>query len=262
MRKSVFQGFGLAFVIWGIFLAVNSYYGITGFFILEDAKLINGNIFNLAFIVVGILLMTLGREEKRKGLETRVRVYDESGGKNKDPDTFYRMTDPKLSLGQAGVVTLGEFKRQIAEFRRDAGGDELVNIVKEEYGPGLRDIAESDDEPRAQIAKEFLSVLGEEIEERDYHLTREEKREIRSVLKEISHGLDNRQKRVLAKYGLADEGKSGRGEHPKLLYLETGNTSPHPDNLGDYRGALNYATDLIKFINNQRDILKRKAKKQ
>ncbi len=254
MWRSIFYGFGLAFVIWGIFLLLGISFGITGFFILEEPKIINSYVFNIFFIVIGILLMTLGREGKRKGLEAEIEVYDESRGKGTNYDNSYRMTDPKLSLGQAGVVGLGEFKRQIAEFQREEGGDELVKIVKDEYGPRLREIALSADESRAHIAKEFLVVLGEKIDERDYHLTKEEKREIRMRFREFHTSPDRRQTEVIKKYGLEWDGSHGHGAHPKLVYVETGNKLVISSTPSDYRSTLNFSGHLIRFINEQRDI--------
>jgi hypothetical protein len=61
MSKRVYRNFGLALIVVGVFLLLNSFQGVTGFVILEDADVSLGYFFGAAFLIVGILLLMAGR---------------------------------------------------------------------------------------------------------------------------------------------------------------------------------------------------------
>jgi hypothetical protein len=82
MQKRNLKILGLALLILGIILLVNSYTAITGFTISNETAKATVSILGIIFVLAGILLFESGRTSKEgRGLE--VKVYETHRGRNK-----------------------------------------------------------------------------------------------------------------------------------------------------------------------------------
>ncbi len=253
---------GLLYLVLGVGVLLNSFSGITGFVIYEDVDLKWGGLLSVVFVVIGILVLFTTRTSEKSELERAV-VY-EFNEKEKDKNRSYRLIDRALHLSKNGQISLGEFKREISSLRREEGGEELVKIVQQEYGPALHKIAESTDKKKARIAGAFLEVLEKgyryEEEREDYRLTQEEKRKIRNAFKERTDRLSTAQRDILRKYELAYM-PSASGGHQKISYKDTGYNIGFSSSPSDRRFAgLRMANDIIHLIEKCRKIEQEKTK--
>lgn len=126
------QTLGMFLFVLGIILFIASVQKITGFIILEDGAVTAFNFLALAFILIGILLMS-----HTKNLEKRVVVYDDGGNKTSKEreDNHFVMTDHHLTFGNNGTVYLRDFRKEIIHYRSlGKDGEELIGVIREEYG--------------------------------------------------------------------------------------------------------------------------------
>lgn len=200
------------------------------------------NLIGIVVFLVGVLIaLTEGT------LQRRVSVYDKYKGKgDHKEEEAYSMTDPERYFGDHGFVSLDEFRRAFAKLRGDS---ELLELVRQEYGPELMKSAKSRSE-EAEIAKSFLKVMYDNVQmeerEREY-LDEHDKEEINNAFKGgWKNAPDSHQSRILKRYNLGYEhnGKHGRIyllENPKL-HIQT-SVTPSDGNAGK-----NIARDLIAFI--------------
>lgn len=239
MKKMIFT-FGLIVVLSGALLMLGSL-GVTGFAIYELNNIgSSGRVIGIAIVIVGLLIMTSGKSE----LEEKVEVYDTSHGKRNDILNVYVMID---QYGRR--MTLRDFERMIEGFRKEKGGEELVEMAKEEYAGLLLQIAKEGNQEKERIAKSFLEVLGINPESEDYHLADEEKRELVVAFTEWGGSPDTKQREVMRKYNLYyEQGKN----HPKIGIIGTGYSHGVPLTPSDVRGSRNMIHEIIKMMEKAR----------
>ena len=251
MKIFGFSVLGFIFVLIGAFLLLNPLSRITGFAVFEKGEGFINPFLGILFVVGGILMMAAQRRDERhkeSGLENEIKVYNGRRNKEGGPEDNYMMTDPHLSFGRSGVVSLGEFRRTIQEYRENESG-ELIEIVREEYGKQLREIAESWDEDRAGIAQRFLEVLYEnESREDNFRLSQDDRREIREAFKNWRGRPTDKQTETLTKYGLAYEPQTKKQKHPRIAVPDTNYSITATSKPGEPRIGKNMATDIIRLI--------------
>ncbi len=245
------RGLAIVFLLLAVLTFLFSMPSITGLVIFDSE--FNGtiNILGLIFLIIGLILF--GHSQAHGAtLEKRVSVYRESHKKGGDEDSHYFMTDPELSFGLSGVVSLYEFRKEIDSYRAmGKEGEDLINVIRQEYEPPLLEIVASHDEDKSSIAEDFLKVLSPEEEslgERSSYkkLSREERREIQLAFRNWEGSLDKKQREVVNKYGLTGE-VSGR--HMKIRQKGyddnpvTASLTP-----GDYRAGRNLSGHIIKML--------------
>jgi hypothetical protein len=197
MQKKFFRTLGIiSFLLSFIFIA-NSFSGLTGFAIVEKVNSRASSFLGILFFIFGLIAILSTRLERKSKLE--LKVVDRSGGKDSNHDRAYLLVDSVGELG-GGTITLGDFRKQVNALREE--GDELVEIVRDAYGDSLKQLARAGD-GSSQVAREFLSVLGEKVdEERSYVLPREEKREIIDAFRSYNGNITSNQRGILQAYGV------------------------------------------------------------
>lgn len=204
------------FLIFGILTFLLSFKSITGAVVSESSFFSNGilSVIGLLFFIGGLILLL-----NQATLERRVSVYEGDFDKEKKKKKHF-MTDPRLSFGTKGVVSLEEFKHEIENYKSQGeNGEVLIEIIRDEYEPDLREIASSKDSEKASIARAFLRVLNPlekslDDSQEEYHgLSREERREIHLAFRGWDGDLHKIDKQVRQKYGI--EGEHG-GKHITL----------------------------------------------
>ena len=150
MKKGL-KKLGIFIILVGLFFIINSSFVIiTGNVISKEINILDSFI-GIMFLVSGLTLFLVSE------LESRVSVYDISKGKKKSQkEEFYHMTDPSLYFSKVGDVSLEEFKRGIKEIENDL---ELIQLVREEYGPQLLEKEYRGKPLEKNLAEEFLKVL-------------------------------------------------------------------------------------------------------
>jgi hypothetical protein len=254
MAKKLIRAMGIVFVLAGLFFALNSISNFAGFTILEKVNNFVGSFMAIVFVIGGFLIIMSSRKDERKEekrLELKISVYDSSNGKDEHVGRAYRITDPYLNFGPSGEITLGEFKKGVEEIKREEG---LIGIVKEEYVPQLRKIYNEGDEEKKKIARAFLEVLDEEVDDKAGENKREDYRvdggEKSRIIRVFGRGWKNRpnteQAEVLRNYDLVFE---PGGKHPKIRYSKDSSyfiqvsLSPSDINAGKAIGR-----DIVKLI--------------
>ncbi len=253
IKKRLTIFIGIAYLLLGFIVILQSFRGLTGFVIFEDVPQQIGWLAGVASIVVGIIVIAVSRGA--------VIVYDAKRARNKEHD--YMLRDKHLLFGGEDL-SLKEFKKEIHKLRESNDGEEMVNIVKTEYRPDLEQIVK-DGGKNGEIAEEFLKVLvpsykrREEEQEDNFRVSKEEKEEIKHAFRQFDGKLSTEQKNVLRKYNLTYD-DSGRGPSAKIYYSGTeywmtvGRTPSKPS--GDY--ITHY---LIGIIEQGRKHEKEKSKK-
>lgn len=248
-----------------IFLIVGSL-----IFILSSNSITGGVIFDSSFfdgvpvsslglfvIIIGLILFV---HSQSSDLENTVEVYETDAHENKIKDKASvrkrYMTDPRLNFGNKGYVSLDDFKREVDNYRQmGQDGEELIDVIRSEYEPSLKKIADSEDNHKSQIARDFLRVLnpleksitdspseGEKYE----GLNSEEKREIRIAFRNWDGDLDQRQREVAKKYHLVVE--KHKGNHIKIRQEGYGRKVTTSSSPSDVRTGLNLATEIVHLI--------------
>lgn len=224
------------------------------FFILSSSfAIITGNVISkkidsldsfigIMFLVSGLALFLVSEIESKK-----VSVYDISRGKAPErKQEFYHMTDPSLYFSKVGDVSLKEFERGIKEIENDS---ELMQLVKEEYGPQLLEKESKGELLEKKIAEEFLKVLysGKIPRQEKELITKKEIFEIRRVFDPGWYGKpDPKQSRILKEYGLSYQHGAKHGQiysikNPNIKLI----TSSTPS---DVNTGKNVARDLINAV--------------
>lgn len=234
--------FGIVFILIGFFLFLSSTPVITGFTVLESYSVkLSVQIIGIVFFIGGIILLT----SEKKTLDSHVEVYDDGIGKNvKDREQqHYFMNDPDRDINDSGRVSLSEFSRQIATYRKEKNGEEYIKVIRDSYGSDLHNIVSQGGE-RAKIARAFLDVLEGPEERQQYCLNKEENRAFTESFRTYDGTLTKKQKDLLKRNGVSWE-HSGT----KHIHLMKGNhVYPIPATPSDRRGGLNMAKGIIKFI--------------
>ena len=212
---------GISFLIIGIVLFLNSFQTLTGLVIFENLTVKSSSFIGAIFILAGALILTSARAETSE-LEELIGVFNSK--KNKNREESFILTDPELFFGKDGQLNLRKFKEEVAHLRKDSAGGELVQIIYNAYSPRLKEIAESKNEERAEIAEEFLRVLDPRYHrpihhEEDYSLTREEREEVKNAFRSWDGKLTKQQRRILRGYNLV---YSPMDPHSKISYEGTG----------------------------------------
>lgn len=234
---------------------------MTGFVIFENADKNYGYFAGLWLIIASLVLFTVATAERKKSSGLEIRVYDSSNGKDKNPDRAFVLEDTALEFG-GGPVKLGEFKKEIARYHQEKGGEELVGIIRDTYAPGLREIAQSSDTQKAKIAREFLAVLGETYKEpeHNYRLTKDEREEIKYTFRGFSGGkLNSDQINLLREYNFTYHPEHS-GRHPYIEHAETKVKEPLPWSPSDWRSGKNFISGIIKKIEESRELEAKKKK--
>jgi len=235
-------------ILAGFFFILNSSFAIiTGNVVSKKIDSLD-SLIGIMFLISGLALSLVGE------LESRVHVYDVSKGKiPKRKEEFYHMTDPSryFNFSRAGEVSLSEFKRGIKEIEKDP---ELIQLVREEYGPQLLEKESKGKLLEKNIAEEFLKVLyfGKIPKQEKELITKQEISEIRRVFDPGWAGApDTKQSRILKEYGFAYTSKSGHGEiyskkNPNIIIT----TSSTPS---DVNAGKNVARQIISRLKRERE---------
>ena len=262
-KRRLARAIGFAFLLVGLVIILASVPGITGFAVFDGAPSGAGFVLGIVAFLVGIVMLSSSRkiEEKESALETAVSVYD-ALEHEKNKDRSYTMTDPKLHVSRTGQTTLGDFKKEISRYRRDDGGEELVQIVRKDYEPSLKKFADSDDEERSRIAVSFLKVLdpnykcGKEIEEGEKRknpgLSLKEKREIRDEFRSYDGTITSGQRAILRRYDLAYE-PAPKGGHPSITDNQTHQKISLSSTPSDSFAGMNIANDVIHMVERRKN---------
>ncbi len=203
---------GVILFTWGILFIVLPIPRITGFVIAPNGDWWAISVLGLAFMFCGIMLLMSGREEESALVSKSVKVYDSSKSKNKDHNTCYI-----LQQNNGYRVTLGEFKREIAQLERDSQGKELVALLREEYLEPLKMIVNGGLTTETGIAWSFLEALGEHRQQlpQQYRLPPAEHQQIVTIFKDWDGTLTPQQSALLHKYGLSFE----KGKTTNVIYF-------------------------------------------
>ncbi len=252
---------GIFYLIIGFIILLSSFQTITGFAIIQDVQPKITSILGIILISLGLLISTAVKEKEGE-LEKKVKLSVYSGKTGQTNEENYRMTDPSLYFEQSGAVSLGRFKRDIQHLRESQDGKELIKIVREEYEPKLKELAESTDKEKANIAVEFLKVLDSNYQppkressheeksspEKDYSLAHEEREEIKVAFRQYNGRINKQQREILRKYDLKYD-PTGKGDDAKIRHHGTDSfitISRHPPS--DYRAGIYAAHDIIGLI--------------
>ncbi len=249
LRKERIEIIGILFVFVGIIALANSFVGITGYAVFSGVNYKGGILISLLFFVIGAVLLGMNGQSGEV-LEARVRVNK----KDKNSDRAYVFDDIKMDFG-GGPITYDEFRRTIGNYRKESGGEELVEVVRQEYGSTFRKAAQSADQDEARAGKAFLEVLGEKVEERKeekYELDSKEAKRIRDSFRSFDGRINPQQREVLSDNGLVYIQNHGKGEHPKIFYNASFLTIPYTHNI-DPRAGLNLAHQIIHLIEKGRN---------
>ncbi len=267
-RKRTLNIIGIFYIILGFVILLTSFKTITGFAIIENLQTKISSILGLIVVSIGLSVSIVSRN-KESELEKRAKISVFNAGKGKESEENYMMTDPELYFEGSGAVSLGRFKREINQLKKGDVGEELVKIIRGEYEPPLRALAESNDREKASIAGAFLRVLDpsynlslkEEKSEQDYRLTSDEREDIKAAFRGFDGLLDQHQRNTLKRYNLVyAEGK----KHKHIIYTGTGYKTSIQRHLGkvDPRTGLNTAMNIIELIETGRKHdLEKKSKK-
>lgn len=251
-----------SFFALGAIILLNSFQSLTSFVIFENADKNYGSFVGLWLIITSLVLFTVATTERKHHSELEIRVYDGSNGKDKNQDRAFILEDTRLEFG-GDPIKLGEFKKEIARYHQEKGGEELVGIIRDTYGPGLREIAQSSDTQKAKIAREFLAVLGETYKEpeRNYRLTKDEREEIKYIFRGWTGGrLNSDQIELIRNYGFSYH-QDGKGKHQFYIKNElTGIKEPIQGSPSDWRSGKNFVSELIKIVEESREIEAKKKK--
>ncbi len=241
------RNFSLFLIVLGAIILLLSAPSITGFAVFESGSLKAFNFLALAFILIGILLMS-----HAINLEKRVAVYDDGGNKTskKREDDHFVMTDPHLTFGKNGTVYLGDFRKEIIHYRSlGKDGEEMIEVIRGEYGSSLHQLAASGDADKERVARAFLDILEprEEQEEKSYILNSEERREIQEAFRTWEGVIKKPQQEIMNKYSLTYSTGGKHGKFKQNTYGRSVTCSITPSDSG--RVGLNVAADIIKMIN-------------
>ncbi|MEK6844994.1 MAG: hypothetical protein AABX44_01940 [Nanoarchaeota archaeon] len=233
---------GIIIILVGLFFILNSSFVIiTGNVVSKKIDSLN-SLIGIMFLISGLALFLVSELESRI-----VSVYDVSKGKNsKRKEEFYHMTDPLLYFNKVGDVSLKEFKKGIKEIENDP---ELMQLVKEEYGPQLLEKESKGEHLEKEIAEEFLKVLysGKIPRQERELITKEEISNIKKVFDPGWSGKpDSKQSRILNEYGLSYQHGAKHGQiysikNPNIKLI----TSSTPS---DVNTGKNVARDLINAV--------------
>lgn len=255
-KKRGLRILGILILAFGISILLNSFQGITGFVIYEDIDIEIGSILGAIIVFAGILILQSSRVESE--LESNVKVYNLKRGAK---ESSYILLDPELYFGKEGRVSLGKFRQEIEQLRKE-GGEELVKMVDNRYGTGLHKLAKSGDDDEARVADSFLEVLEPgygRIEEDEnnggYRLGKDEREEIKHTFRSYDGKLTSEQRGILRKYDINIE---MGGKHIKLTYVPTGDTKPLPVSPSSKRTGINDSLEIIRLIEKGRSKEKKK----
>ncbi len=252
MKKGL-KKLSILVILVGLFFILNSSFAIiTGNVVSKRVDVLDSFI-GIMFLVSGFALFLVGE------LESKVAVYDISKGKKySEKEKFYHMTDPSLYFSKVGNVSLSEFKRGIKEIEYD---DELMQLIKEEYGSQLLKIEHKGKPLEKNIAEEFLKVLYREKIPEEELIKKEEILEIRRAFDPGWYGQPTtKQSRILKEYGFSyqHEGKHGQIysiKNPKIKTI----TSSTPSDVNTGKNIAKQIVSLLKKTEEPR-YLKLKAK--
>ena len=240
---------GIIIILVGLFFILNSSFVIiTGNVVSKKIDTLN-SLTGIMFLISGLALFLVGELESKI-----VSVYDVSKGKvPRKKEEFYHMTDPLLYFSKVGDVSLEEFKRGIKEIKND---QELMHLVREEYGPQLLEKESKGNLLEKNIAEEFLKVLysGKIPRKEKELITKEEIYKIQGAFKPGWDGKpDSKQSRILKEYGFAYAPKSGHGEiysnkNPNIKII----TSSTPS---DVNTGKNVARQIVSLLKNHKTII-------
>ncbi len=243
---------GLMLAILGIFLVLVTVPRFTGFVVLGDSSLrVSVQVIGLILFIGGIFLMISQKED----LESQVDVYDDrvrKGLKGKER-THYFLVDSERSVSNEGRVSLGEFERQIASYRKDKEGSEYVEVIRSTYALGLHKIVARGGE-KAEIARAFLNVLegSEEKQEEDTSISFDEKREIKNAFRGWNGTPNREQLEVCRKYGINYEHGSNSGKFRLGHYSRPVSLTP------SHEASSGITRDLANMIRESREEDKKK----
>lgn len=261
--KRVYLITAISFFIIGAIILLNSFQSLTGFVVFENADKNYSYFAGLWFIIASLVLFTAATTERKHHSQLEIQVYDSSHGKDENRDRAFILKDTALEFG-GGPIKLGEFKKEIAKYHQEKGGEELVGIIRDTYAPGLREIAQSSDAQKAKVAREFLSALGETYKEQEhnYKLTKDEREEIRYAFRGWNGGkLNSDQIDLLRSYGFAYH-LEHNGKHAYIRHENTGVKKPIVGSASDWRTSKNEVSDITKKIEEARELEDKKSRKR
>ena len=240
---------GIMIILVGLFFILNSSFVIiTGDVVSKKIDTLN-SLTGIMFLISGLALFLVGELESRI-----VSVYDVSKGKvPRKKEEFYHMTDPLLYFSKVGNVSLEEFKRGIKEIKND---QELMHLVREEYGPQLLEKESKGNLLEKNIAEEFLKVLysGKIPRKEKELITKEEIYKIQGAFKPGWDGKpDSKQSRILKEYGLSYQHGANHGQiyfnkNPNIKII----TSSTPS---DVNTGKNVARQIVSLLKNHKTII-------
>src|SRR3989344_4721798 len=251
IKKRILHVISIFFIILGFIILLNSFQTITGFSVYESADFKLSISLSVIFLALGLLIAAVARE-KESHLEKSIEmsVYNAKSGRTEDEN--YMMTDPELYFEQSGAISLGRFKRELNLLNQGETGKDLVNMIRSEYEPPLKEMAESEDSEKSRIATAFLKVLDpvynqqEREKPKDYSLKKEEREEVKDAFRSFDGTLDRNQRSILRKYNLIYEEGT---KHRHIIYAGTGYKTPIQRHPGvDSRTGLNKAIQIIELI--------------
>ena len=244
---------GFILILLGVFIFISAP-RFTGLAVLDDPYAKFGfQLIGLVFLIGGILLLTAGK----KDLESQVEVYDDGRGKNlpNREQQHYFMNDSERAISNSGRVSLEDFEKQIDHYHKEEQGEELIEIIRDAYSPGLHNIVEQGGE-KAKIARAFLDVL-EEREEQDEDgtsISYAEKRKIKSAFRGWDGNPTREQLEVCGKYGITYAHGSKSGKFMLGPYSVTVSLTP------SHEASSGITRDISNMIRKSReDSNKRKA---
>ncbi len=253
MIRKIFRVLGIFYILLGSIILLNAFHSIIGFTIIENIDTKISSFLGIIFIALG-LLTTKATREKESVLEKKVSISVYNARRGNENDSLM-MTDPELYFENSGAISLGRFTREITALKEGQGGKELVQMVKDEYEPALKKIAESEDAEKASIAERFLKVLDSNYHlqrkrdnrEENYELSREEREEIKNAFRSYDGRISTEQKEVMKKYNLMFDNSGSRGE-AKIRYPGIGYTVTVSRTPSDRRAGLNMVRDILDLI--------------
>src|SRR3989344_5811606 len=232
---------GIGYLLLG-FVLILSTARITGLVVVGNAPEGLGYALSIVFIVVGIVVIVSGRRNSIEGLELRVV----KGHKKEEK----KITDPEGVFGGKGYVGLSKFRTDIEHYKQT--DRPFYEHIKEIYGDKLRQIVESGDEDKAEVAVSFLEVLEPDHKPDTrrglYVLPDEDQKRIKTAFRPWDGTLSTEQKKVLRDYSL--EYKSD-GDKSKI-YSESGRFVVVGNTTGDRHAGLNNAHHIIDMIQEEK----------
>ena len=225
IKKRILHVISIFFIILGFIILLNSFQTITGFSIYESADFKLSISLSVIFLALGLLIAAVARE-KESHLEKSIEmsVYNAKSGRTEDEN--FMMTDPELYFEQSGAISLGRFKRELDLLNQGETGKDLVNMIRSEYEPPLKEMAESEDSEKSRIATAFLKVLDpvynqqeRETQEEDYSISQEEKEQIKNAFNQWNGKLTKQQREILKQHNLI---YLSSNPSSKIFYAGTG----------------------------------------